>query len=862
MAGFRESLELDISAALQRVGQVESRLTQASQTFKVSLAKSLDDLSQTFQLEINADTAGLQRQIDAAIRQQTVVVDAETTGVTAEVDRAIDAVDATVPVDADTAPAVESLHTFEREVEGTALRAARQFGGVFAGVALTAGIHRVIDAASDLNESINITQVTFGDAADEIDRFAENAATSIGQSERAARDATASFGGLLQNVGFTASAAADVSITLTRLGSDLASSFNTEPAEAVDALKSALIGENEPLRAYNVLLNEAKIQQEAVRLGLVDTIGPLNDNAKAQSTLSIILQQTARYQGDFANTAENAANAARTSAAQVEDSAASFGEAVTPVYAKVVQVVGDMAEVFGALPGPVQTGLIALAGVAALAGPISSVVTIVTTLTAARAASAAAAAVEATATGAATVAFQAEAVSLAQATAAATALTTALEANAVAQGTAGAAAAAGGGLRAALAGFSGTALGTGLSGAVAVAAPLTVMAAASRDAASGVDQANEAIGDFIDRSDFDPATGSLADLRDEIDRVNNAGQTLQTEFNNTGIAEGQLRGRINAATRALNPYAEGLADLATRVEDLAAAEGISADQALRRIQNEEAGIPVGQMTEAQLRARANVVDQVVSATQRLIDKQTELYSQANTSAQTELNLQSALLDTRDALDNADEAWAQYGSGSEEAQRAVIAATQAAIRQSEAAVADAEAHNGRIQLSAKETADIQIAQLTSVARTLDPSSDIRRNLEDYIFELANVPNQIATEVLTNLKFSVAGADTRVDLVVQSGQVIKFAGGLNEGPVFAGNPFRGNEAGPGEIFVSRLDGMVVNDAQQAAIQAAFGGHPAGGGVTFGDINVDARGSDPDEVVRRINTRTRFALARGVR
>jgi len=46
MAGFVEQLDLDITRALQQVGQVESRLTQAGQQFRVALARSLDELTQ------------------------------------------------------------------------------------------------------------------------------------------------------------------------------------------------------------------------------------------------------------------------------------------------------------------------------------------------------------------------------------------------------------------------------------------------------------------------------------------------------------------------------------------------------------------------------------------------------------------------------------------------------------------------------------------------------------------------------------------------------------------------------------------------------------------------------------------------
>lgn len=238
--------------------------------------------------------------------------------------------------------------------------------------AVLSGMKRAVDAASDLEEAANVTQITFGEAAGTIDDFASTAATRLGQSERAAREAAAGFGGLLQNLDFTAEEAAETSIELTTLASDLASAFNTDPAEAVQALGSALRGESEPIRRYNVLLSEQVLQQAAVEQGLVDQLGPLDAQTRAQAALGEILQQTSRYQGDFANTSDSAANAQRIAAAQAEETAASFGDAILPIYTRLVETAGDVAEVFANLPEPVQTGILALAGVTAVAGPVSN----------------------------------------------------------------------------------------------------------------------------------------------------------------------------------------------------------------------------------------------------------------------------------------------------------------------------------------------------------------------------------------------------------------------------------------------------------------------------------------------------------
>jgi hypothetical protein len=76
------------------------------------------------------------------------------------------------------------------------------------------------------------------------------------------------------------------------LASDLASFNNTDPAQALDALRSGLTGETEPLKQYGINLNDAALKQEALRLGL-DASGPtLSASAKAQAAYSLIMQQS------------------------------------------------------------------------------------------------------------------------------------------------------------------------------------------------------------------------------------------------------------------------------------------------------------------------------------------------------------------------------------------------------------------------------------------------------------------------------------------------------------------------------------------------------------------------------------------
>jgi hypothetical protein len=216
--------------------------------------------------------------------------------------------------------------------------------GAFLGTAgLVAGIRGSVEAASNLNESINVTGLVFKEGREQIEAFVKES-VNIGMSERAARDATSTFGGLLQNLGLANTEMLKWSQTLTVLSADLASAFNTEPAQAVDALTSALRGQTRPMTQYNVVLGDTEVRQKAVEMGLANTTAEVDRAAKAQATLQLVMEQTSAVHGDFENTSDNLANAKRRLSAQVENLKARLGEALIPMVEGVINKMIEWAE--------------------------------------------------------------------------------------------------------------------------------------------------------------------------------------------------------------------------------------------------------------------------------------------------------------------------------------------------------------------------------------------------------------------------------------------------------------------------------------------------------------------------------------
>jgi len=214
---------------------------------------------------------------------------------------------------------------------------------VFATTKLIQFTKSAVSGASDLGEAMNVTREIFEDGADTIIAFARTASTSIGQSTKVALDGANTFATFGKAAGLSGSDLSDFAIQFSTLASDLASFRNTRPEDAIQAIGAALRGETEPIRRYGVMINEAYLKQEALRMGIMkSTKDALTPQQKVMAASAVIMAQTSDAQGDFARTADGLANASRTLSAQIDDLKAGMGEALLPAVEQIVGVINPL----------------------------------------------------------------------------------------------------------------------------------------------------------------------------------------------------------------------------------------------------------------------------------------------------------------------------------------------------------------------------------------------------------------------------------------------------------------------------------------------------------------------------------------
>lgn len=228
---------------------------------------------------------------------------------------------------------VNKLFNFNQLVQGAqAARAA--LGGI------TNAFTSVLNEASGIEETDTLLTQVFKNQAESIRQFAKDTASSIGRSEFQLREFAGTIGAIvspqLQSMGKAGQeATALISKDFSTLAIDLASSFNTSEREALDALRSGITGQSEPLTRFGVTLTE-----EGISSALGITKKQVRGMSVAEKTMAryrAVMKLTVNAQGDAARTSDGYANSVRAMEAAMRDARGVVGNAILPAFTALVR---------------------------------------------------------------------------------------------------------------------------------------------------------------------------------------------------------------------------------------------------------------------------------------------------------------------------------------------------------------------------------------------------------------------------------------------------------------------------------------------------------------------------------------------
>src|SRR6056297_1033819 len=200
---------------------------------------------------------------------------------------------------------------------------------------------------------MNAVEVSFGSAAEGVLAIGENAAKSLGVSRTEFNDAAVRFSAFAERVVGEGGNVAGFIEDISQRATDFASVFNIDVAEALQVFQSGLAGEAEPLKRFGINLLQTEVAAYAVEEGISASASAMTEAEKVQARYGLLMEQTNKTAGDFANTSDSLANRQRTLEAAMETFAeiaqedllpviGELGETAAPVLATILEELADI----------------------------------------------------------------------------------------------------------------------------------------------------------------------------------------------------------------------------------------------------------------------------------------------------------------------------------------------------------------------------------------------------------------------------------------------------------------------------------------------------------------------------------------
>lgn len=257
------------------------------------------------------------------------------------------------------------LGQLEQNITKTTVPAQKNFKDMFAAVvtgqaalglaqkgfdALTGFIKDSTQVARESQEMISKYDVVFSGMGDASEEAAKKFSDSFDLAGATSKEMLANTGNLLQGMGATKEESLALSLEVNTLASDLASFTNNQGGSraASEALTKALLGEKESMKTLGIAILDSDVNARVAKNGQDNLTGTALKLAKAQATLQLITEQSKNAIGDYARTADSAANTQKRAEESTKKLQIALGTALNPaatlmasVWAKVSSALAD-----------------------------------------------------------------------------------------------------------------------------------------------------------------------------------------------------------------------------------------------------------------------------------------------------------------------------------------------------------------------------------------------------------------------------------------------------------------------------------------------------------------------------------------
>ena len=224
----------------------------------------------------------------------------------------------------------------------------KKLSGAAIGAAVVNGLKNIVsasvEAASELQEVQNVVDVTFGDGAAKIEKWAKAAGSQFGLTETQAKRFSSTMGAMLKSSGLAGEKIVDVSTDLAGLAADMASFYNLDFDTAFQKIRSGISGQTMPLKELGIDMSVATLNAFALKQGLEKTFDQMSQGEQVMLRYQYLMQATADAQGDFARTSDGYANAMRKLETNVDNIKAKLGSVFLDTVAEAVGALNGFLE--------------------------------------------------------------------------------------------------------------------------------------------------------------------------------------------------------------------------------------------------------------------------------------------------------------------------------------------------------------------------------------------------------------------------------------------------------------------------------------------------------------------------------------
>lgn len=229
-------------------------------------------------------------------------------------------------------------------------------------------------AAADYDANLKQIEAAFGQSSNSVKAWADNAITQFGLSKNQALEMSAVFGQMASAMGLPQSAAAQMSVNLSGLASDLAAFQGISIEQAMSALNGVFTGESEGLQALGVTMSQANLDAFALSNGFGKTTEQMSLAEQAQLRYAYVMSATNSAQGMYAQTSDTASGSMQLFKSAVDNLYVVLGEQLLPIITPLIEKAAELINSFAQASPQLQQFILVVAGIAAAAGPVLMVI--------------------------------------------------------------------------------------------------------------------------------------------------------------------------------------------------------------------------------------------------------------------------------------------------------------------------------------------------------------------------------------------------------------------------------------------------------------------------------------------------------